>query len=63
VAGGDLPELEAGAAATGLPSPMGSLVEAKGSHERFGTVALDTYDGRGNIRDAQLEVLFESLRL
>ena len=30
-------------------------MDAKGSHERFGTVALDATDDRGNIRDAQLE--------
>ena len=36
---------------------------AEGSHERFGTVALDARDGRGNIRDAALEILFEFLRL
>src|SRR5215218_3521834 len=54
-------ELERGAAATRSRRRRSWIAE--GSHERFGTVTLDTRDSCGHIRDATLEVLPESLRL
>jgi hypothetical protein len=36
---------------------------AEGGQERIGTVTLDARDGRGDVRDAPVEVAFESLRL